>query len=86
MIDSLELKNLSLRVGAGVDLFQNIQALLPTQKIVWVRGSSGSGKSTFLKVLAGLISAQGEYLINGQNILQNSFEEFLPLRKKIGFY
>ncbi|MVM37774.1 ATP-binding cassette domain-containing protein [Spirosoma sp. HMF3257] len=34
--------------------------------IFWVRGSNGSGKSTFLKALAGITSFEGDIILNGQ--------------------
>lgn len=48
-------------------------------------GSSGSGKSTFLRVLGGLITPnEGEVIINGEKLPQNE-RELVEYRKKIGF-
>lgn len=37
-----------------------------TPGLYWVKGSNGSGKSTLLKALAGLISFEGDCVLNGQ--------------------
>ncbi|MEK6554872.1 MAG: ATP-binding cassette domain-containing protein [Bdellovibrionota bacterium] len=85
-IHSLALKNVTLTVGSGVEIIKDTTLELPTNKVVWIRGISGSGKSTLLKMLCGLVMPQiGEYNINGTNMAQSSFEEFLPLRCKMGY-
>lgn len=39
----------------------------------WIRGSNGSGKSTFLKTVAGIISFEGDIILNGNlNIKKHS--------------
>lgn len=55
-------------------------------RALWVKSPEGAGKSTLLQLLAGLvIPQQGSYLLNGQNVVEMSFEEFLPYRLRIGF-
>jgi phospholipid/cholesterol/gamma-HCH transport system ATP-binding protein len=86
VIESLELKDMTLTVGGQVEILKEVTLDIPTGKIVWVRGISGSGKSTFLKMLCGLLMPQtGEYKINSENVAKYSFEEFLPVRCKIGY-
>lgn len=86
MIESLCFKNIQLSVGSGLELFNDVSVEIPSNKIVWVRGLSGSGKSTFLKMLCGIIRPQsGSYLINNENVMTLSFEEFLPYRVQMGY-
>lgn len=55
-------------------------------QIVWLRGSSGAGKSVLLKLLSGLLElSDGEYLINGEAVQNMSFDEFLKYRLNIGY-
>lgn len=62
----------------------NIQ--LPLGEIISLRGDRGSGRSTVLQMLAGLQTpTHGRMEINGLNLLDMSFDEFLPYRLKIGY-
>ncbi len=57
------------------------------RNIYWLQGINGSGKTTFLSILAGLIPFKGEILLDGINLQQNplnyrrlvSFAEAEPL-------
>ena len=70
--------------GAEI-LFADINYQFPDSKVVRIC-SRIPGKSTLLKIIAGITPvSQGQFLINGQNIYEMSFEEFLPLRLKIGY-
>lgn len=58
----------------------------PMEKVCWIQSSEGAGKSTLLQILAGLVTPHsGEYLINGVDTVDMSFEEFLPYRHDIGY-
>lgn len=85
-IDTLELQNLSFEFEGPVSIFENVSFSLPKAKAVWIRSPGGRGKSTLLKILAGLLSpTSGRYLINGQNVSEMSFEDFLGYRLNIGY-
>lgn len=85
-IDSLKIENLHFSFDDGAKLFEGAHFDFPIDQIVWVQGESGSGRSTLLQILAGLlIPQQGNYLINGQSVTDMSFEEFLPYRLNIGY-
>lgn len=54
-------------------------------EIIFVLGTSGTGKSVLLKILVGLLSADsGKVLLDGENILGLSERQFFDVRKKIG--
>ena len=85
-ITQLAFENLSFAYENGPPLFENISFELPGARAVWVRSPGGRGKSTFLRLLAGLISPQGgSYLINGEAVSDMSFEEFLHYRMNMGY-
>ncbi|MGE4130513.1 MAG: ATP-binding cassette domain-containing protein [Bdellovibrionales bacterium] len=72
--------------GAAEPIFENISFTMPKAKAVWVRSPGGRGKSTLLRLLAGLFSpTSGRYLINGESVTDMSFEEFLPYRLSMGY-
>ncbi len=73
------------KIGLGYeDLFFDGEIELGS--IIWIRGDEGIGKSSFLKMIAGLLSpSAGEFLLNKSSVYKMSFEEFLPYRLNIGF-
>ncbi len=85
-IDSLHFESLNFKFDHDHVVFSDLTAQMPMNDVVWFRGSSGSGRSTVLQIMAGLISPQtGSYKINGQAVAEMSFEEFLPYRLNIGY-
>ena len=66
--------------------FDNLSVTLPVDQNILIAGEVGQGTSTLLKLIAVVHQPQqGAVLINGFNTSQMSFEEFLPLRNKIGY-
>jgi len=85
-IESLKFEGLSFSHEGNEAIFQNVDFDFPANQILWVKAEDGSGKSSLLQIIAGLQVPQGgRYLINGQNVLEMSFEEFLPYRLQIGY-
>lgn len=85
-IESLKFENLGFSHEASEPLFQNLDFSFPMNKIIWLKASDGSGKSTLMQLLAGLQSPTiGSILINDQNIGELNFEDFLPYRLNIGY-
>jgi ABC-type transporter Mla maintaining outer membrane lipid asymmetry ATPase subunit MlaF len=84
---NLKFENLSFTFEeAKESVFENITFELPKSRAVWVRSPGGRGKSTLLRLLAGLITPQkGSYFIDGQDVSQMSFEDFLPYRLGMGY-
>lgn len=67
-------------------LFKEVSLKFSQSSFVRVDVENGNGVSTFLKILAGLVSpTEGQYLINGHDVARMTFEDFLPLRLKIGY-
>jgi ABC-type nitrate/sulfonate/bicarbonate transport system ATPase subunit len=66
-----ELKNISKSFSDGsgltINLLKNISFSLPDNKICSIVGQSGSGKTSLLKIIAGLEIPSGGEIINGNN-------------------
>jgi len=58
-----------------------IPSLQLEKNIYWLQGPNGSGKTTFLRMLAGLIPFKGDILLNGVNLRENP----LPYRRLVSF-
>jgi phospholipid/cholesterol/gamma-HCH transport system ATP-binding protein len=85
-IQSLRLENVTFGYNGLPPVFENLDFEIPKSPLVWVHGEPGMGKSSLLKIMAGLLMPQsGRYLINGENVLEMSFTEFLPYRILIGY-
>lgn len=85
-IESLRFESVTFAHENQSPILQNTDFEFPMNDIVWIKGSEGEGKSSLLQVLAALATPQsGRFLINDQNVLEMSFEEFLPYRLEIGY-
>jgi len=85
-IQKLRFENLQFGYEGQEPLFENVDFDFPLQKIVWVKASTGAGRSTLLQLMAGLVTPmKGKYLLNEQSVTEMSFEEFLPYRLQIGY-
>lgn len=85
-IHKMELQNLSFQFESGERVFDNFSFEIPNKRAIWVRSKGARGKSTLLKILSGLLSPQeGRYLINGENVSDMNFEEFLKYRLSMGY-
>lgn len=85
-IETIKFEHVTFAHEGQSPLLQNADFEFPMNEVVWVKGTEGHGKSTLLQVLAGLLVPQsGFFYINDQNVLDMSFEEFLPYRLAIGY-
>lgn len=83
----LEIKNLTIKYDEII--LSNINLKLD-KKIYGLKGGSGSGKTTFIKALLGLVEYKGELFLDGEKlknrkdfqvVFQNPFNSFDPTRK-----
>ncbi|WP_455520702.1 ABC transporter ATP-binding protein [Parvimonas micra] len=83
----LEIKNLTVKYDEII--LDNINLKLD-KKIYGLKGDSGSGKTTFIKALLGLIEYKGELFLDGEKlknrknfqvVFQNPFNSFDSTRK-----
>lgn len=85
-IHSMKFENLTFGFEGTAPLFENISFEIPKSRAVWVRSPGGRGKSSLLRLLAGLTVPQaGQYLINGLPVGDMSFEDFLGFRMNMGY-
>jgi ABC-type transporter Mla maintaining outer membrane lipid asymmetry ATPase subunit MlaF len=85
-LQNFALEDLTFAYDQGATIFENVSFEMPKSKAVWIRSPGGRGKSTLLRLLAGLLApTAGRILIDGKNISDMSFEEFLGYRLNIGY-
>src|SRR5262250_1715166 len=66
-------------------VFGALTCRFPRGKISVILGGSGSGKSTVLRLIGGLVRPQaGTIRVDGQDITRLSEREMFAVRKKIG--
>ena len=63
----IKLKDLGYSYKKGTDVLSGITMDFTPGKIYGILGKNGVGKSTLLKILCGLLSPQGECMIDGFN-------------------
>jgi phospholipid/cholesterol/gamma-HCH transport system ATP-binding protein len=66
-------------------VFGSLSCAFPREKISVVLGGSGSGKSTILRLIGGLIHPQsGSIVVDGQEITRLSERQMYGVRRKVG--
>src|SRR5579863_9110094 len=67
------------------EVLKGITFDVPEGQIVFVLGTSGTGKSVLLKNIVGLLRPDsGEIWLDGEEISKFSEEKYFPIRKKCG--
>ena len=67
------------------EVFRDLSCSFPRGKISVVLGGSGSGKSTVLRLIAGLVRPTGgRILIDGHDIAAHSERELFQVRRNVG--
>lgn len=80
----IEFKNLVKKFGDRTVL-NSISFSVPEGQILFILGTSGTGKSVLLKNLVGLLRpTSGEIWIDGQEVSRITEADYLPVRKKCG--
>jgi len=83
---NLKFENLSFGHNLENSIIKNVSFNFPLDEIVWIRGSSTSGKSIFIRLISGAVApTQGKIIINDQDIHELGFLEYASILKHIGF-
>jgi phospholipid/cholesterol/gamma-HCH transport system ATP-binding protein len=86
LIRSVQFIELGVAYESARPIFEGLTITPEMGKVVRVKGAAGSGKSTVLKIMAGLVApSSGEYRINGQSISDMTFLDLIPYRLRIGY-
>lgn len=80
----IEFEGLVKKFGTRTVL-KGLSLKIETGEIVFILGTSGTGKSVLLKTLVGLLRADGGRVrIGGTDVTDFSEEEYLPVRRRCG--
>ena len=82
--NQIEVRNVSFKYDEGENslILKNINLIIKKNSVNFIKGQSGSGKSTILNIVCGLLKpTEGEVLIDNKNI--NNF--LRAYQKKIGY-
>jgi phospholipid/cholesterol/gamma-HCH transport system ATP-binding protein len=67
-------------------ILDDVSFAVPERSITCIMGVSGTGKTTLLRLMAGLLKPDsGEILIEGRNIVPMNEREMNEIRRKMGF-
>ena len=78
----LEFRNVSFSYEPGTPVLDNLSFHIRKGETVGLIGANGAGKSTIMKLMRGLLPAQGEILVDGMPVIKQNLP---PIRQKIGF-
>ena len=78
----LESPNVSFSYEPGIPVIDNLSFHIRKGAPVGLIGANGAGKSTIMKLMLGLLPAQGEILVDGMPVTKQNLP---PIRQKIGF-
>jgi cell division transport system ATP-binding protein len=81
----LRLDNVAMRYGAGPEVLHELNLMLERGEFVFLRGPTGAGKSSLLRLL-GLLQtpSRGEYTLFGRNVAKLDRDELTAFRRRIG--
>jgi ABC-type multidrug transport system ATPase subunit len=82
----LKLENAGYTTASGLEIVKNLSFSLETGEALALNGRAGSGKTTALKLAAGLLSpTSGRILYKGQDLARNSRREEQAFRVESSF-
>ena len=80
----VEIRNLSYAYGKR-PVLENIDMAIPRGKVVAIMGISGSGKTTILRLIGGVLRARrGEVIFDGERVDPRNRSQLYRLRRRMG--
>ena len=71
--EKIELKNISFSYSNETEIFKNLDFTLKTGEIIGIEGKNGIGKSTFLKIVSGLLKpSSGEIYLDDKKLINSN--------------
>ena len=84
-MELINIKDVNVRYKNGVNAIHNLSVKIKKGDFVFVIGGSGSGKSTFIKMLYREIKpSNGEIILGGLNVAKLRNSKVYKLRRKLG--
>ncbi len=81
----IEVKNFHFSHGNKV-ILKDLNFTVKDKECFTILGESGAGKTTILNSIIGLKKpSKGEIVVEGENVINMSEEEFIPIRKKVAY-
>lgn len=81
----IEIKNVSKTYGNGTHALYNINLEINAEEFVYIVGSTGSGKSTLIKLLDGEeVPTDGDVIVNDVNVGKLKFKKVPLYRRNVG--
>lgn len=81
----ITLENVSKSYSTGAPALNNVNIQIEAGEFIFVVGDSGSGKSTFIKLLLReLLPTSGRIEVNGQNVAKLKRKEIPKYRRNLG--
>ena len=84
-MNALTIKNLSVSFGKNSSVLQDFSLSLKKGEILILLGSSGCGKSTILRSIAGLQKVQSGSIHLGEKVVNDETTFIPPQKRNIGF-
>jgi phospholipid/cholesterol/gamma-HCH transport system ATP-binding protein len=82
--NKIEIHGLRFNRGERM-IFDGVDLVVPEGKITAIMGPSGTGKTTLLRFMTGLLKPDaGDVLLDGQSVPRASHEELNHMRQKMG--
>lgn len=85
-IKSLRFVDASYHKDGGETLFENLSITFNMGHVTWIKGNTGSGRSTIAQMIAGItLPTSGKYFIDEVEYTDLTFDESVPFRLSFGF-
>ena len=78
----IEFRNVSFSYEQSRPVLQDLSFRIESGESVGLIGANGTGKSTVMKLLLGLLSGEGRILVDGTEVCRENLRE---IRRKLGF-